>query len=462
MAFGIATAFIAGILVASMRWNIVFVIVTIAAVAAAFVAIHFLKNIFLWREIGIFVTALCVGAFYYHLYLGWDAAAMRLPFEKEISFPAVVSSEPTESAKYEIFTADPWRSHKLMILAAPESGFHYGDLIKVRGFIGEPDTAGENPFVASPHITLIAEHRGFWLRELLIDFKLAIIKKFGVFLSQDQAALLGGVTLGGAAGMSAELKSDMAASGTSYVLSMYGYKITAITALAAIALKNFFSRRITFFICLALIALFVLMSGVVASVVRAGIMAALALTAKEIGRPFDMRNALAFTAAIMLALNPFLLTGDIGFQLSFLSIMGIAYLTDPIKRWWRYQDPGFLNWKEGTATTLAVLAPMVPLVANADGSFPLTAIPSNVLMFLATPFTVLFGFILAVLGAVSSSAAFCAAKIGAIILQYQIFVIKLFSAVVIPLPVPFSIPAVVAVYYAGLAIFIFYYDDEEN
>lgn len=408
------------------------------------------------------VAALCVGALYYHFYLEWDAASMHLPFGKETSFSATVSSEPTESGKYETFYASPWHSHEVMILAPPDSGYTYGDLIEVRGIIGKPDSPGEDPFVASPRITLIAHDRGFWLPEWLINFKLGVIHAFGNFLPQDQAALLDGITLGGATSMSVVLRNEMALSGTSYVLSMYGYKIAAISTLTGIILKHLFSRRITFVICLTLIAFFVLMTGIVASAVRAGIMAVMALTAKEIGRPFHMRNALAFTAAIMLAFNPMLLMGDIGFQLSFLSIMGIAYLSDPIKRLWRYADPGFLSWREGMATTLAVLAPMVPLIANADGSFPVTAIPSNVGMFLATPYTVLFGFILMVASVVSSSAAFFVARIGEVILQYQIIVIKIFSVVVISLPISFHIPIVLLLYYAGLGMVMFYYDDEEN
>jgi ComEC/Rec2-related protein len=453
MAFGIATAFIAGILIASLGWNIVLV-------AAGLTAMCGVKRIFLWREVTIFLIALCIGALYYRQYLNWDQATMRLSLGKEVNFTAIISSEPTESAKYESFTADPWHSHELMILAPPLSGLAYGDLLDVQGIIGASDAPGQDPFVASPRITLIAHGHGLWLREWLIDGKLALIKRFNEFLPQDQAALLGGITIGGASGMSAELRNEMAISGTSYILSMYGYKIAAITAVASVALKNFFSRRITFFSLLALIALFVCMTGIIASAVRAGIMAAIALTAKEVGRPFDMRNAIALTAAIMLAFDPLLLMGDVGFQLSFLSVIGIAYLSQPIKRWWRYQDNGFFHWREGVATTLAVLAPMVPLIANADGSFPITAIPSNVLMFLTTPFTVMFGFILAVLGFTIYSAAFVVARIGQGILAFQLAVIKIFSIVSIPLPISFHIPVVIIIYYAGLAMFFFYYDEE--
>ena len=130
---------------------------------------------------------------------------MRLALNKEVSFTAIVSDEPTESARYEIFTVDPWHSHALMVLAPPMSGFAYGDLLQVRGILGMPDQTGGDPFIVDPHISIIAHNRGFWLRQALIDFKLLVLKKIGMFLPQDQGAFLGGVTLGGSDGMS-ELK----------------------------------------------------------------------------------------------------------------------------------------------------------------------------------------------------------------------------------------------------------------
>jgi competence protein ComEC len=455
-AFGIVAAFITGLLVASLGWNLG--IMLGALFVGCVILQRFLKFRF-WKEGFLFITVIIFGALYYHLYLTWEATTMRLPFDKEISFTAVVADEPKESNKYEIFTVNPWRSHPIMILAPPESGFHYGDFIKIRGLIGKSDMPHDDPFVVSPAITFVASHRGFWLRQILIDGKQAVIGKFTEVLPQDQAALLAGVAFGGLSGMSADLKSEMAVSGTSYILSMYGYKIAAVTAAAAAALQRFFSRRTTFFASIALVILFALMAGLSATVIRAAIAVAIALTAKEIGRPLDKRNAFAFTAVAMLGFDPTLLVGDIGFQLSFLSVLGMAYLDAPIKRAWRYTDSGFLGWKDGATATLAVLIPIIPFIANADGSFSLTTIPSNLLMFIATPFTMLFGYMLAAVSFLFSFAAFFVAKIGSVILAYQLFVIKMFSMIVIPLPISFHIPVVMSLYYAALGIFIYHESD---
>ena len=460
-------ALVAGIFVASIGWSMAAVGETILGASAIFlvarrikfVADHFPAQ---WWIVAMLVASFGIGAWYCHSYVVRSLASMRFPFNKEVSFTAVITSEPTESAKHETFTAEPWHSQELMVLAPPESGFRYGDFISMRGFIGAPDVQGEDPYIASPRITLIAHDRGFWLRSALINVREGMVRRLFAFLPQDEAALLGGELLGGSYGMSSETKSEMALSGTSYVLSMYGYKIATLTALVGIALGGLIHRRATFFICLTLVALFVLTAGLVASALRAGIMVALSLFAREVGRPLNMRNALMFTVAVMVMMRPTLLAGDTGFQLSLLSIMGITYLSGPIERWWAYQDAGFLSWKEGTVVTLAVLAPMVPLIARADGSFPVTALASNALLFLATPFTIFFGIVLVAASYVSAAAAYLVARVGEFILHYQIAIIKIFSIVVIPLPLPFSLTAVDVAYYAGIVIFIFYYDDERS
>ncbi len=457
-AFGIALAFIVGIFAASLAWNL---FVVVALCALILISAHYIARCFLWKETAAVLAVLLFGALYYQWYLARDEHTLTLPFNKEIFFTAVVADEPKESGNYETFTVDPWRSHSIFVLAAPNSGFRYGDLLEIGGLLDEPDAPGGDPLIASPKISIIAHHRGFWLREDLINFKEAIIGQYQKFLPPDQAAILGGVTFGGSSGVSDVLKNEMEASGTSYILSMYGYKIAAVTALAAILCENFFSRRITFFISLGLVACFVLMAGLVASAMRAGIMAAIALIAKESGRQVDRRNAIIFTALIMLLGDPTMLMGDAGFQLSCLSILGITYLQKPFKRWWGYDDEGFLGWREGVITTLAVLAPMVPLVSNANGQFPITSIASNLLMFLATPYTLGLGAILAACSFLSVGTAWSIAMIGGIILRYELFVIRLFSFVVIPFPISFGIPLVVALYYAALAIFLFYFYEDE-
>ena len=76
-------------------------------------------------------------------------------------------------------------------------------------------------------------------------------------------------------------------------------------------------------------------------------------------------------------------------------------------------------------------------------------------MFLATPFTAALGFLLGLVSFFSNTLSFFVAEFGSGFLQTQLLVIKIFSIIQVPLPIPFNIASTIIAYYVGLAIFIF-------
>jgi len=505
--FCAACGFLAGILVANLGWNLLAVVAwmvigTLAVVVmSTFVtseAIGMLETIKAVEKTNTLIksapklaavfAAICLavffsGAFYYRFDLARRAAETKLPTGKSATFSAIVSDEPAASAKYLFFTADLERPYAgTMTIFAPLGSYvRYGDELKIAAVIEPPETPGDTPAAFPQKIKFIAAHRGFWLREELIDFKAAVLAKFnealpggdggsiggiGVSVSAgDEAALLGGETLGGTDGMSAPLKNEMSASGTSYITAMYGYKIFVIVAFIEAALANLVARRVRFVAALAVVVLFVLMAGGGASVIRGAIMGVLALIAKHTGRIFNMRNALAFTAVAMALWDPTILTQAV-FLLSFLSVIGIVYLVRPIEKMFGWgsgaleagnttDGVNILDWREAIVVATASLLPIVPVIAIAFGDFSLSAFPSNALIALPLSAVTFFGFILALVGFLPAAGwlAFFVAKFASVILLYQIAVIKIFAVVIVPMPSAFETPLMIAAYYVALAWF---------
>jgi len=81
------------------------------------------------------------------------------------------------------------------------------------------------------------------------------------------------------------------------------------------------------------------MVGEPASVIRAGIMGGLFLLGQKLGRLSSGSRAIVMAATVMLAANPLLLKSDVGFQLSFLAVMGIIYLMPILRNWILYPPP---------------------------------------------------------------------------------------------------------------------------
>jgi len=460
-AFGATTVFLFGILAAALKWNVL--IIFTSAILCAFGFLFFVKKLFLWKEVVFFAAAMAFGAFYYHFYLDIAASKTNLTYNHFISFSGVVTDEPQPSQKVLILTVGikPPLAGEVKIFAPPTSDFRYGDMLQIDGIITPPDASGlpaggsgGDPIVFSPQMKLMSRHNGFWLREKLIDLKLAIIKNFEAVLPSDEAALLGGITFGSKVNFSAELKNAMALSSTTHLVAVSGYNITIVILAAEGAFGRFCSRRKTFIFSVILIALFVLMTGLQPSAIRAGITGFIALLAKETGRMFNIRNAIAFTAAIMALWNPTMLTQNAGFELSFLSLLGIVYLGPALKKLFRYENAGFLDWKECAITTLSAQLAVMPVLIVTFGQFSATAIFANILILATVPLAMFFGFFLAILGFISCYLAFFCAKLASIILFYELAMIRLFAGLSVPVPINFNSTAAMVAYYSIIAFIV--------
>lgn len=461
VAFGVAAAFLAGVLAAGLGWQMAwfagFVFV------AGFALLLAKRWVRFWRFALLFFAVVIFGAFYYHLYSHWDAARNTLPVGKLISFSAIVSDEPKSSDKFSYFPAvvQPPFSGEGMVFVALSSDVHYGDLLALKGTVDAGENPGGGPVAFPKTVTLVAEHRGFWLREKMLDFKAAVLGKFQEFLSPDAAALLNGITLGGTDGMSADLKNEMSLSGTSYITSMYGFKIYVVAWAIEEALKRRLARRLRFLLVLISIVLFVAMAGAAAVVIRAAIMAFFIVLAKEIGRPLSKRNALAVIAAGMVFFSPTIIV-QFGFTLSFLSVAGIVYLMPPLKKFfkWEKSGHGVLYWRESVLIALAVLLAIIPvIVADSGQEFSLAIFLSNALVGISMLFAISSGYALAFSGFISRYLGIIVAKFSGVILLYDFAVIKIFATFAVPLPLYFNSAASFAIYYAALGWFAYSYRD---
>lgn len=115
--------------------------------------------------------------------------------------------------------------------------------------------------------------------------------------------------------------------GLSHMIAISGSHITILSAMALnFLLAIGFSRRRVLKIIFGFLFIYPLITGVSASAVRSALMGALAFLAIYYERTSSLIKALIFAAALMLAFNPRLLCDDIGFQLSFLALLGIIYI----------------------------------------------------------------------------------------------------------------------------------------
>ncbi|MBI4085933.1 MAG: ComEC/Rec2 family competence protein [Candidatus Liptonbacteria bacterium] len=464
-AFYGAISFLTGVAAATIGAN-VYAYILILAVCLSAAAFRRKINIAVFCVV---FFLFLFGAFHYHLYNNIEENGRNIVFDKPISFSGIVSAEPKPGEKFQKLELEllPPSAGSIVVLASLFPEINYGDVIKAEGVIESPSKKGSEPVAFFPKIEISERHRGFWLKEKLVDFKKSLIAQFETFLPSRSAALLGGLTFGWQGDFTNEFKQEMSLSGTTHLVALSGYNITILVLAVAAVFGYFFSRRITFYLAGLVILLFVLMVGAEASVLRAAIMGFLALLAKETGRLSNVRNAVALTAAIMVFTNPNMLF-DIGFSLSFLSLLGIVYLEPAFKKLFRiYPEPSrritdkakgdFLSWRENGLTTLSAQLAVLPVLILNFGQFSLTSIAANILILELVPLTMLLGFLLAGVSSLFHYLGFLIALPVNILLQYQIYIIKLFSYLRLPLTTGFGSWVIIMAYYGILIIFAKHY-----
>ena len=219
-----------------------------------------------------------------------------------------------------------------------------------------------------------------------------------------QAALLRGMVLGDDSALSDGVRADMQATGLTHLVAASGANVLLLAALAlACCAALGIDRRARLILVLALTALYVPLAGGGPSIQRAGIMGAAGTVAALAGRPADRWHALLLAIVATLTLQP-RAPEQVGWQLSFAAVAGIAVLAAPVRAGLRRRSvPAALA--EGIAVTVAATLGTAPLIALHFGQASPVTLPANVLAAPLVAPVMWLGFAAAAIGQLSSSAA---------------------------------------------------------
>jgi competence protein ComEC len=212
-----------------------------------------------------------------------------------------------------------------------------------------------------------------------------------------EAGLLLGLALGDDSRLGPALERDFRATGLSHLLVVSGENVAMVLApIVALGAALRLSRWPRFALCLGVVAFIVVLTGAEPSVMRAGVMAGLALIGVLLGRPGSTASILAGAVVVLLLLDP-ALVWSVGFQLSVAATASMVALATPISERLRFL-PGSLALATGTA--LAAQLGVTPLLLYYFNEVPVSTIAANVLAFPAVPPVLLIGLAAATTGIV--------------------------------------------------------------
>lgn len=299
-----------------------------------------------------------------------------------------------------------------ILVFASYSNVKFGDLLKITAPISTPknyDDFDYQSYLKKDDIRFVINfpkevqvlstiHIGFWDNVKISIYKpiLKIKDKFestiNYSITEPEAGFMNGILLGTTENISKNLKDQFSKTGTSHVLAISGYNITIISWAVMAGLFYFMKRKKAFWVSVFIITIFTIMTGASASVVRASIMGLVLLSANGLGRLYDPKNSIFFAGTVMLFLNPLILKLDVGFQLSFLAVLGLMYIY-PILQYWTCKAPELLKIKETLLATVSAQIFVAPLLAYHFQSLSLISIVANILILPFVPAAMALGFV---------------------------------------------------------------------
>jgi competence protein ComEC len=212
-----------------------------------------------------------------------------------------------------------------------------------------------------------------------------------------EAGLLLGLALGDDSELDPGLERDFRATSLGHLLVVSGGNVAMVLApVLGLTVALRLGSRSRFLVATGTVAFFVVLTGAEPSVLRAGVMATLALFGMLLGRPRSSASILAGAVLVLLVLDP-RLVWSIGFQLSVVATAGMVALATPIAERLRFVPKPVAV---AAGATLGAQVAVTPILLFHFHEVPGVTVLANLAAFPAVPPALLLGFAAAAIGLV--------------------------------------------------------------
>jgi competence protein ComEC len=202
--------------------------------------------------------------------------------------------------------------------------FDYRRYLEIHGFVGSTFVASwkwRKAVVSLERLSRLERTKLYFLK-----LRSRLLKRFAME-DEDSAqyAVLAAMALGDKSALTKELKEVYAVTGASHVLALSGLHLGIIYTLLSLLIVGRRWQMVSQLLIILCIWSFVFLVGISTSVVRSATMLTVYALMSLGNRDKMTVNTLAFTAVVMLVVNPLSLY-DVGFQMSFMAVFAILIL----------------------------------------------------------------------------------------------------------------------------------------
>jgi len=385
--------------------------------------------------LGVCFLLFCLLFFRFFFYLQ-DFEALQS--DKEISIYTRVASIPQVRGGIKTFRVFSPDGQMVFVTTSRFTPVEYGQRIRVKGTVKPISERFFTP--VSMRYPKIYTFSRVGLMDRFCNLTAAVQKYvidfFASVFSPTQAGLMIGLVLGIAYGLPKTFSDSLSSAGLTHIVAASGMNVSLITGFVFAFLSQFFRRKVSIVISFVFILFYMFLAGLEPSIVRATVMAFFAFSAALLGRAYFGVLALFLTGFILLFINPAYLF-QIGFQLSFLSTLGILIFS-PLSRYVTVlttkdaeveQEIGF--WRKIIVSifsdfkiTFSAQIASLPILLFQFGSYNLLSIISNIFVLWTIPPLTISAFLVLIVSAISFPiAAFFSYVLLPILLYFEILVL---------------------------------------
>jgi len=232
----------------------------------------------------------------------------------------------------------------------------------------------------------------------VLSLRRSMVHKFSLYFRNEEAlSMMSTLVLGYRATLDKELVKAFSSTGTIHVLAVSGMHVAIVFAFLSFSLRWMGKSRILVTIRLIIFILFIwgyaLLTGFSASVLRAACMISFFIIGNTLQKERNTANNIAASAFFLLLYNPKYLT-DVGFQLSYLAVIGIVWLTPMLMQFLDISNKFLKNGLHYAALSCGAQLATSPLVLYYFHLFPVYFLPANLFISLPASIMIYAGFFL--------------------------------------------------------------------
>lgn len=244
-----------------------------------------------------------------------------------------------------------------------------------------------------------------------------------------QSYILEGSLLGDSGAISQDFKDKLTITGLRHIIAVSGTHIVILSCiLMPFLILLGFWRKHAILSSIFIVWFYIILTGLHASGVRAGIMGSALMLSQVFNRQNNSLRMLVLACSLMLLQNPLLLFYDAGFQLSFLAALGIIWLSPVLGYYLNILFKEKLKWLVPMiSATLSAQIFTIPIMIFNFGNISLVSLLTNILILPIVPLIMIFGFLSVIFGAFFYPLGFVLSFPVQILLIYFIKVIDIFS-----------------------------------